>query len=294
MIVAVASGKGGTGKTTVAVNLAMCFPGPVRLLDCDVEEPNCDIFLQPRIQRRERVRLPFAVVNEALCNGCGECSKACQYNAIVSLKTKPLVFPSLCHGCGGCVDVCPVGAIAEGEREIGTVDTGISRGLEFVQGCLDVGQALSPPVIRAVRERSAFGGTTIIDSPPGTSCPVVAAVKGSDYVVLVAESTPFGLHDLTLAVATMRRLDLRFGVVVNRAAGDRRVADYCRDERIPILVEIPEDRKAAEACSRGELLVEAAPGFRALFERLAAGIVQELQYGKGAPSDQRGRCMGIA
>ena len=278
MIIAVASGKGGTGKTTVAVNLAMCLSEPVHLLDCDVEEPNCHIFLKPEIRSRERVSLPFPVVDEKLCNSCGECSRVCQYNAIVALKTKPLVFPSLCHGCGGCVKVCPVNAIAEGTREIGTIETGSGRHIQFVQGCLDVGQTLSPPLIRAVKRHSAREGITIVDCPPGTSCPVIAAVKGSDYVVLVTESTPFGLHDLKLAVETMRRLELSFGVVINRTMSlDQRVVKYCTSEHIPVLLEIPDDRRAAVAYSRGQLIVEAVPELRELFERLCCRIISEIR-----------------
>lgn len=278
MIIAVASGKGGTGKTTVAVNLAMCLREPVHLLDCDVEEPNCHIFLSPEIHHRERAGLPFPIVDESLCNGCGECSRVCQYNAIVALKTKPLVFPALCHGCGGCVKVCPVNAISEGMREIGTIETGTGHHIRFVQGCLDVGQTLSPPLIRSVKRYSGEEGITIIDCPPGTSCPVIAAVKGSDYVVLVTESTPFGLHDLKLAVETMRRLELSFGVVINRTTSrDQRVVAYCKSEHIAILLEIPDDRRAAVAYSRGQLIVEAVPEMRELFERLCCRIFSEMQ-----------------
>ncbi len=278
MIVAVASGKGGTGKTTVAANLAVCLGEPVSLLDCDVEEPNCHLFLRPEIRSRERVCLPYPVVDEALCDGCGECSRACQYNAIVALKTKPLVFPSLCHGCGGCVKACPVNAITEAKREIGTVESGAARHVAFVQGCLDVGQSLSPPLTRAVKRHALNEGTTIVDCPPGTSCPVIAAVKGSDYVLLVTEPTPFGLHDLKLAVETMRTLGLDFGIVVNRTTCPGHcVADYCRSERIPILLEIPDDRRAAVAYSRGRLIVEAVPELREPFERLCCRILDEVR-----------------
>lgn len=296
MIIAVASGKGGTGKTTVAVNMAICLNEPVQLLDCDVEEPNCRIFLKPDILRRERIVLPHPVVIEDLCTSCGECSRACQFNAIVSLKTRPMVFPSLCHGCGGCIKVCPQNALAEGVREIGTIETGIARQVEFVQGCLDVGQTLSPPLIREVKRRAARKGITIVDCPPGTSCPVMAAVKGSDYAVLVAESTPFGLHDLKLAVETVRRLGLRFGVVINRMVStDRCVVKYCRSEHIPILLGIPEHRAAAVAYSRGQLLVEAVPEFRGLFERLCCRIISEARGKEEGPAvTTRGKIVGTA
>jgi MinD superfamily P-loop ATPase len=276
MIVAIASGKGGTGKTTVAANLAVCLPSPVSLLDCDVEEPNCHLFLNPDIRSTERFTLPFPVVNSNLCAGCGECSRVCMYHAIVDLKSKPLVFPELCHGCGGCMEICPEEAITEDKREIGTLSSGKHDHIFFVQGLLDVGQTLSPPLIRAVKRHSRNNGITVVDCPPGTSCPVIAAVNKSDYVLLVAESSPFGLHDLKLAVDTVRQLDLRFGAVINRAhPQDRRVAEFCRNEEIPVLLEIPEEREAAEAYSKGELLVEAIPEFRRLFGRLAERVLYE-------------------
>jgi len=273
MRIAVASGKGGTGKTTVAVNLALTAPGPVRLLDCDVEEPNCHIFLKPEIERSESIGIPVPEVNESLCNACGECGRICQYHAIVSLKTKPLIFPELCHGCGGCAKVCPTGAITEVEHEIGVVEAGRRDSLEFVQGRLNVGSPMSPPLIRAVTRQAAGDGAVIIDCPPGTSCPVIAALRGSDFVILVTEPTPFGLHDLTLAVDTVRTLGIAFGVAINRAdAGDSRVLDYCREEGIRVLIEVPEDRRVAEAYSRGEAAVDALPEYRRIFERLWTDI----------------------
>ena len=275
MIVAIASGKGDTGKTTVAVNLALSASGPVQLLDCDVEEPNCHIFLKPEIRERQTVGIPVPVVDEAKCTSCGECGRICQYHAIVSLKTKPLVFPELCHGCGGCAKVCPAGAISKVEREIGVVEIGNRGFVEFVQGRLNVGHPMSPPLIRAVKKHALPDGITIIDCPPGTSCPVIAAVRGADLVLLVTEPTPFGLHDLTLAVDTVRKLGLRFGAVINRSdAGDGRVTDYCRREDIPVLLELPEDRRVAEAYSRGEAMVEALPDYRRRFKQLWAEIAK--------------------
>lgn len=273
MIVAVASGKGGTGKTTVAVNLALAMAGPVRLLDCDVEEPNCHIFLNPSIRAREVVGIPVPAVDEAKCTACGECGRICQYHAIVSLKTKPLIFPELCHGCGGCAKVCPTGAISEIEHEIGVVETGSAGAVELVQGRLKVGFPLSPPLIRAVKRYHDDGGPVIIDCPPGTSCPVISALRGSDFVVLVTEPTPFGLHDLTLAVETVRQIGIPFAVVINRSdAGDGRVADYCRQESICVLLEVPEDRRVAEAYSRGQAAVEALPGYGRIFRQLWKSI----------------------
>jgi len=276
--VAVASGKGGTGKTTVAVALALSAPKPVRLLDCDVEEPNCHIFLKPRIDRRESVGIPVPVVDEGKCTACGECGRICQYGAIVSLKTKPLVFPELCHGCGGCAKVCPASAIREVEREIGVVEVGVRNGVAFVQGRLNIGHPMSPPLIRAVKRHAAKDGLTIIDCPPGTSCPVVAAVRGSDFVLLVTEPTPFGLHDLKLAVETVRQLGVPFGVIVNRAdAGDDRVDRYCLSEGIAVLLRISDERRIAEAYSRGESILQALPVLREAFRRLHGEVAERLQ-----------------
>jgi MinD superfamily P-loop ATPase len=281
MIIAIASGKGGTGKTTVAVALALSAPRPVQLLDCDVEEPNCHIFLKPHIDRRESVGIPIPEVDESKCTDCGECGRICQYGAIVSLKTKPLVFPELCHGCGGCAKVCPTEAITEVEREIGVVEIGTRDGVAFVQGRLNVGHPMSPPLIRTVKRHALGEGTTIIDCPPGTSCPVVAAVRGSDFVLLVTEPTPFGLHDLKLAVETVRQLGMPFGVIVNRAdAGDARVDGYCGTERIPILLRIPDDRRIAEAYSRGETMVDALPNSKPQFRQLHSAILERLENGK--------------
>ncbi len=284
MIIAIASGKGGTGKTTLAVNLAICISESVRLLDCDVEEPNCHLFLKSEICRNERVIVPFPIVDERLCNGCGECSDICQYNAIVSLKTKPLVFPSLCHGCGGCVRVCPESAITEGSREIGCIETGMAGDIELIQGRLNVGETLSPPLIRAVRRRTARDGITIVDCPPGNSCPLLAAVRNSDFAILVTEPTPFGLHDLKLAVETMRTLELDFGIVVNRVTSrGHAVKEYCSKERIPILLEIPDDRRIAEAYSRGQLIIEAVPELKESFEQLHCSVLSNLGLRMGTP-----------
>ena len=269
MRIAIASGKGGTGKTTVAVNLALTAGEPVQLLDCDVEEPNCHLFLPAEMGSPETVGLPVPEVDEEKCNACGECGRLCQYSAIVSIKTKPLTFLELCHGCGGCAKVCPTGAITEVERPIGVVESGSARGISFIYGRLNVGEPMSPPLIHAVKHRLQTDGVAIIDAPPGTSCPVIATLRDTDFVVLVTEPTPFGLNDLALAVETLRQMTVPFGVVINRAdVGDRRVHEYCRTEEIDILVEIPDDRRVAEAYSRGEPAIDAVPEFRELFARL--------------------------
>jgi MinD superfamily P-loop ATPase len=270
--IAIASGKGGTGKTTVAVNLAWHLAEQgmnVRYVDCDVEEPNGHLFLNPVIATTEPASIPTPVVDAARCTGCRACAEACQYNAIAVLQ-KALVFPELCHGCGGCTPACPTQAIREEPRAIGTVETGVAGKVHFVQGRINVGEAMAPPLIRAAL-RKAFGdGITLLDAPPGTSCPMVTTVRQADYVVLVTEPTPFGLHDLALAVETVRKLGRPHGVVINRAdSGDGRVRDYCGTQGIPVLIELPDDRRVAEAYSRGELAARVLPDWRLLFESLS-------------------------
>jgi MinD superfamily P-loop ATPase len=208
-------------------------------------------------------------VDHAKCTGCGRCAEVCCYHAIACIKGRVLVFAEMCHGCGGCALACPEHAISEVEHEIGRVETGHANGVAFIGGILKVGTAMSPPLIRAVKQDMPRDGVTIIDAPPGTSCPMIAAVRDSDFVILVTEPTPFGLHDLTLAVDTIRQIELPFGVVINRCdVGDARVHQYCAREGIPILLEIPDSRRVAEAYSRGEMLIEAMPELRPLFSAL--------------------------
>jgi len=275
MKLAVASGKGGTGKTTVAVNLALAAGRPVQLLDCDVEEPNDHIFFSD-LKRQERiVTIPVPEVDETRCNGCGECSRFCQFNAIVSFGTTPYVAAEMCHGCGGCTLVCPRGAIREVPKRIGTVDVARAGPVVLVQGRLDVGVALTPPLIRAVKQETDDAGIAILDAPPGTSCPAVATLHGADYVLLVTEPTPFGLNDLKLTVDVVRELKLPFGVVINRSdIGDDRVQVYCRDNGIAVLAEIPDDRRIAEAYSKGVPVIEALPDYRRTFEDLFAKVLR--------------------
>lgn len=273
MIISVASGKGGTGKTTVSTNLAISLDTDVRFLDCDVEEPNAHLFLQPIIDDVETVTTPVPVVDEDKCNLCGKCGEICQFKAIVVIGETVLPFHELCHSCGGCMEVCPEKAITETGRELGIVERGHRNGLEFVHGKLRVGEAMSPPLIRKVRSFQQPDRLTIIDAPPGTSCPVIAAMKGADFVLMVTEPTPFGLHDLKLAVGAVQILGIPCGLVINSSdIGDDRVRVYAEQENIPILMEIPFDRKIAEAYSRGELLVEVMPEwkerFAALYQRI--------------------------
>ena len=281
MKIAIASGKGGTGKTTVSVNLARTLCGPVQLLDCDVEEPNAHLFLQGNRVKEEIVSIPVPQVDESLCDGCGECGKFCAYHAIVTFGTAPLIFPEMCHGCGGCTMVCPTKAITEVGRRIGVVETMKSENITLIGGRLDVGVAMAPPLIRAVKERLQNNLPAILDAPPGTSCPVIAAIRDTDMVLLVTEPTPFGLHDLTLAVDMVRELQIPFGVIVNRmGSGDDRVHDFCEKENIPILLEIPDDRRIAESYSRGILMVDALPEYRGLFQNLIEKITSFKKTGR--------------
>jgi MinD superfamily P-loop ATPase len=261
--IAVASGKGGTGKTTIATNLAAVVAetgARTAYVDCDVEEPNGHLFLQPTVHATRGVSIPVPEVDEGLCTLCGACAMACRYSAIVALPKTVLTFPKLCHGCGGCTLACSEGAIREAARVIGVVEQGVSGRMAFLQGRLDVGEAMAPPVIRALLDAAPSEGTVVIDAPPGTSCPVIASVKEADVVLLVTEPTPFGLHDLKLAVEMVRALGLAFGVAVNRAGtGDRAVFDYCAKEGIAVLIEIRNDRRIAQAYSRGVLASREIP-----------------------------------
>lgn len=273
LAIAIASGKGGTGKTTLAANLARSLEAPVQLLDCDVEEPNAHLFLKGEPVGEATVTIPVPQVDESICDGCAECVDICQFNAIAVVGGRPLLFPDLCHGCGGCTLVCPNRAIKEVPRRIGVIQTSQSGAVELVQGRLDIGVPTAPPLIREVIARARNDRPVIIDAPPGTSCPVIAAVRKADYVILVTEPTPFGLHDLRLAVDMIKEIRRPFGVVVNRVGvGDDRVHDFCAEQEIEILLEVPDDRRIAEAYSRGDLVVEALPEYRERFSDLVTCI----------------------
>lgn len=248
------------------MGLALAAERSVVLADCDVEEPDCRIFIKGEVRSSELVNLPVPVVEEALCTACGECSRFCRYHAIVSLGAAAMVFPELCHGCGGCMMVCPSGAVTETVRRIGTMDTLTNGCVTLLEGRLDVGVAMAAPLVRAVKKSIPAGSLAILDAPPGTSCSMVATVVGADAAVLVTEPTPFGLHDLALAVETTRILGIPFGIAVNRAGpGDALVDEFCAREGIPVLARIPDDRRVAEAYSRGEPVVEALPEYAGLF-----------------------------
>ena len=281
MIISVASGKGGTGKTLVATNLALSLKNRerVQFLDCDVEEPNAHIFLKPITISIEPVYIQVPEVDEKKCTHCEKCAEFCAYHAIAVLPGQVLVFPYLCHGCGACSYLCPEKAVSEQGREIGIIESGLSNVIGFVQGKLTVGEAMPTPVIREVKEQASQDGIVIIDVSPGTSCPVVQSIKDSDFCLLVTEPTPFGLNDLILAVETTKKLGIPCGVIINRAGnGDSKVQEYCAQERIPILLAIPLDTSIARLYSRGVALVEGMPQWKQSFVELfdsIQGIVHE-------------------
>ena len=269
MIISIASGKGGTGKTTVATNLARSIGSGVQLLDCDVEEPNAHLFINPSFDESETVFTPVPEVDEKKCTYCGKCAEICQFKAIAVVNKNMLIFEELCHSCGGCWEVCPEGAIQEGGRKLGVIEKGRRNGLEFIHGRLRVGEAMSPPLIKKVRSYQKPEKLTIIDAPPGTSCPVIASMKGSDFVLLVTEPTPFGLCDLKLAVGAAQILNIPHGLVINRSdLGDGKTKEYADEMNLPILMEIPFNREIAEAYSRGELLVDVMPEWKDRFLEL--------------------------
>lgn len=322
MIISFASGKGGTGKTTVAINFALSLSQKsnhpaIQFLDCDVEEPNAAIFLKPKFTETVSVGIPVPVVDFKKCTYCGKCAEICAYNAIAvvnpvgytqtkrnttNIETSPtstnqvkrnvLIFSELCHGCGGCTLLCPENAISETNREIGIMQIGKAGTIEFIHGKLNIGEPMAPPLIREIKQK-AFGETvkrrngetnhqvTIIDVPPGTSCPVIEAVKGSDFSILVTEPTPFGLHDLKLAVETLRKINIPFGVVINRdGIGDSKTDQYCKKENIPVLMRIPMDREIAIAYSNGIPLIKINTKYEAKFSELYKKIINEFNKRK--------------
>ena len=299
MIIAVASGKGGTGKTTVATSLALSIatdlldrlenptdyhPEPDEgqlFLDCDVEEPNAALFLKPTLNQPEAVGILIPEADYDRCTFCGRCAEVCVWHAIAVVGQRVLIFPELCHGCGSCTLNCPEGAIHEVLHVMGSLESGQVGPISFGHGIMNVGEAMSVPIIRQLKAKhlaNGRNGVAILDASPGTSCPVVETMRGADFVLLVTEPTPFGLHDLRLAVQVARdELGLPVGVVINRdGVGDTGVDDYCSDEGIPILMRIPLDRRIAEAISGGEALVEALPEYRPPFRQLYKRIVQEV------------------
>lgn len=274
MIISIASGKGGTGKTTIALNLALSLKN-VQLLDGDVEEPNIHLFLPFQEKRRNAVCLPVPQVDEEKCIHCGKCAEVCQFNAIAVIKEQVLIFPEICHGCGGCTLLCPTQAIAENPREIGYIQEGEFNGLSFIQGVLNVGEPMATPIIRKEKELIDKERIVIIDCPPGTSCPVIEGVRGSDFCLLVTEDTPFGLNDLKLAVEMVRVLQVPLGVFINREdLGNGSTKEYCQQQNVPILGSLPYDRRVAEVYAQGKVVVDELPKYKNVFLNLFAQIAK--------------------
>lgn len=281
MIISVASGKGGTGKTTVAVNLALSlnFKEKLQFIDCDVEEPNADIFIKPSFENTEPVIIPVPHINMEKCTFCGRCVEICAFNALAVLADNILVFSELCHGCGGCAYFCPEKAIEEVPRKIGSLEEGSAGDLEFLRGRLNPGEPMSPPLIKALKKKIDLSKNVIIDSPPGTSCPAVTSVKNTDFCLLVTEPTPFGLSDLQLSVEMLKALQLPAGVVINRSDGRNSIIeDYCTREGIPVLMQIPWDLELARLYARGEPVVPYAPRWKEYF----IGLWKQLELAAGS------------
>ncbi len=271
-VIAIASGKGGTGKTTIATNLAHYAARSgqkVQYLDCDVEEPNGHIFLKPKIDISGAVTIDVPQVDLERCTGCGKCGEICQYRAIICIKENVLTFEQLCHSCGGCMRVCPADAIKPKPLNIGDIEFGKAGNIDFVHGRLRIGNVRTPSLIKKVKSHIKKDCLTIIDVPPGTSCPVVKAVKGADFVLLVTEPTPFGLNDLKLAVDLVRKMKLTFAVAVNRyGIGDDRIEKYCKAEEIEIVLKLPDDRRIAEIYSTGQMIIDVLSEYRKEFSEL--------------------------
>ena len=273
--IAVASGKGGTGKTTIATSFALSIINDISesllFLDCDVEAPNAHLFLKPQLTEEKPVEILIPEVNESLCTHCGECAKVCQFQAIAVLGNKTLVFPQLCHGCGSCTMICPANAIQEIPKSIGVLQKGTAGEIKFARGVMDIGEPMAVPIIRQLKKWVAplEPQITIIDSPPGTSCPVVESIRGSDFLILVTEPTPFGFHDLKLAHQVAKDLQIPAGVIINREnSAFSELEYYCKEENLPILMRVPFQRNIAEGIAKGRNLIEILPEMSASFQNI--------------------------
>ena len=275
MKVAIASGKGGTGKTAIATNLAVS--NNITLFDCDVEEPNAHLFFDIKLQKVEDVCLKIPIIDEKKCTLCGKCSKFCQYNAIAVLPSHVLFFPELCHGCSGCKLICPEGAISEGERSIGVIEKGTVNKIDFYRGILNIGEAMATPIIKALKKRIKESKDVILDSPPGNACPMIETIKDVDYCILVTEPTPFGLYDLKLAVDIVKKFNLPFGVIINKdGIGNKGVEKYCMEEGIEILMKIPYSREIASLYSKGKLFALEMQEWKEKFQELFMVIREKI------------------
>lgn len=277
MIISVASGKGGTGKTTIAVNMALGL-NDVEFIDCDVEEPNANVFLKSNIEHREDVNVDIPEINEEKCDYCGKCSDFCAYNAIAVVKSNILVFPELCHSCGGCKIVCPKDAIRYKKKKVGIIEHGKSKNVDFYHGLLNIGEIQAVPVIKKLKQKIEKKRDVIIDAPPGTSCPVIETISSSDYCILVTEPTPFGLNDLRLAVEVVRHLKIPFGVIINRdGVGNDDVERFCIKEKIPVLLKIPQSERIAKLYSNGVAFVNEIDEYKDSFKKVYEKIRKEVQ-----------------
>ena len=287
--IAVASGKGGTGKTTLSVNLAafLAESEATTLVDLDVEEPNASLFFAGEPNSVEKAQRAVPVWQRAGCTLCGLCQEVCHFNAVLKMGDRIMVFPELCHGCYACSELCPAETLPMHPREIGEISFRTADGLEIIEGRLSIGEEQAVPLIQrtieAVEQRASKAGIRILDSPPGTSCPVIEVIRRADFIILITEPTPFGLHDFSLAVETVRKLEVEFGAVINRVGlGDNKLEEYCRREKIPVLARIADSRRVAELYTRGELLYPAIEEYRSSLEDIVAAI--EARF----PRDARG------
>ena len=283
MIISIASGKGGTGKTTVATNLALSL-GKVQVIDCDVEEPNANIFFNAEIKEREDVTVEIPEIDKEKCNYCGKCSEFCAYNALAVVPSDVLVFPELCHSCGGCGLVCPQNAVNWREKSVGKIEHGFTNGIDFYHGLLNIGEIQAIPVIKALKKKIDRDKTVILDAPPGTSCPVIETVGCSDYCILVTEPTPFGFHDLKLAIDVVRHIGIPFGVIINRdGVGDKKVELFCQHEKIPLIMKIPQSEKIAQLYSNGVPFVNEMDNWCDKFKKLFNKIADEVEKSSNLP-----------